>query len=131
MRKLTTQQQSWLDLAKEHQVVFSSGSGHFSPFIEGTDITDLVLTFAAAVAAQTPVEKPWYPDDSGLWVEVPQSSMGLPAELEAHTAVSVLIGYERESRNYSECSDPASDWVWDHVSGSNRRIVAYRVLGAK
>jgi len=58
MRKFTAQEQAWLDLAKEHQVVSSSGSEHFSPFIEDTDITDIVLAFAAAVAAQMLAQGP-------------------------------------------------------------------------
>ena len=131
MRKFTAQQQSWLDLAKQHQVVSSSGSEHFSPFIEDTDITDLVLAFAAAVAAQTPVEKPWYPDDSGEWVELPDDCTSIPEGVGSDTLVEAITYGERSSRHYMEGVLPGSYWEWDHRHvGPHNRIVAYRVVGA-
>ena len=73
-----------------------------------------------------PVAKaaPWYPDDSGKWVEVTPGAGNLPDGLHPETEVLALSGGERTRQHlWDTALLPASHWNWH--SGS---IVAYKVV---
>lgn len=66
---------------------------------------------------------PWYPDDSGKWVEVPPGVGNLPDGLRPDTLVLTLSGRERARQRYGDTPLKASSWNW--CSGG---IVAYKIV---
>ena len=74
-------------------------------------------------------DTPWYPDDSGGWVEVPDDLMGMPPELNSADLVEVLLREERTQRgDYQRGTLPAREWAWAHVATDGARVVAYKVV---
>lgn len=71
-------------------------------------------------------EKPWYPDNSSEWVEVPDDCMECPVP--KHVVVEVLKAYEREDKNYAKQIRPAKGWTWDWPADTDERNVAYKVV---
>lgn len=73
---------------------------------------------------------PWYPDDSGEWVEVPEDLVMrlCPPGLRGNEMVTVLSRGERERRDWKESTEFAPVWDWDRPAGDPSRIVAYKVV---
>ncbi len=71
---------------------------------------------------------PWYPDDSGEWVEVPEDLMEMPAGLSPSETVEVLLKCERDAKAAGFVEDFASTWKWDTSVKGDGRIVAYKVV---
>ena len=74
-----------------------------------------------------PVAKaaPWYPDDSGKWVEVPPGP-GWPNGLYTGARVEVLTRLERASKTYRRRAELALDWT--HEWWRDGTIVAYKIV---
>lgn len=51
-------------------------------YINPEDIIDVIVVKDDA-PKEEPISKPWYPDDSGEWVEVDPESMSIPSDLDA------------------------------------------------
>lgn len=66
-------------------------------------------------------ETPWYPDDSGKWVEVPPGVGNLPNGLHPETVVLALSGGERTRQHLWDTALPAHRFNWSV-------IVAYKVV---
>lgn len=73
-------------------------------------------------------EKPWYPDDSGEWVEVPDDLMEMPKELHPEDEIETLRLDERESKDYVYNVYSASSWKWNSDFGVAKRVVAYKIV---
>lgn len=92
------------------------------------------LLFITAVKLEGPVEypvageKPWYPDDSGEWVERDDADVAQPAGLSDSTRVDTLWAGEREQMVHDGEPDAAVLWAWDVAAGHRDRIVAYKVV---
>lgn len=71
---------------------------------------------------------PWYPDDSGEWVEVPEDLMEMPAELSPETIIVGLINYYRHKKLHTDFAGRAKSWMWAISPGLDGRIVAYKVV---
>lgn len=71
---------------------------------------------------------PWYPDDSGEWVEVPEDLMEMPANVGRNSLLEVLFQHERDDKGRLECKDIARWCKWDMPAGKGGRIVAYKVV---
>ena len=67
-------------------------------------------------------EKPWYPDDSGEWVEYDGENRPEPFAL-----VDCLLVTERNSEILISCPMPVNNWNWNWT-GSQTDIVAYKVV---
>lgn len=94
-----------------------------------THLAELLVRERALFGCDTeakPVAKdtPWYPDDSGKWVEVPPGS-GFPKGLDLGTTVEVLARGERIAKSYKYWARPAGFWYWLHEGDST--IVAYKI----
>lgn len=63
------------------------------------------------------VETPWYPDDSGEWVE----HDGGPCPIDDETIVEHLWDAEREEKEYTKMESRAGKFFWQN-------IVAYKVI---
>ena len=86
---------------------------------------------AAALDPVTPEpapSTPWYPDDSGEWVEVPEDLMEMPAELRPSDLVHVMLKDDREKKRQWGCPLSAGGWNWRHPTDYTLRIVAYKVV---
>lgn len=81
---------------------------------------------APAEDVSKPVEKPWYPDDSGEWVEVSDDCMECPVD--GGISIEVIKSYQRVSRRCQYRVQPAGYYLWEHPVGSENRIVAYKVV---
>lgn len=68
-------------------------------------------------------DNPWYPDDSGKWVEVTPVVDNLPDGLRPDTLVLTLSGGERARQHHWDTPLKASSWNW--CSGG---IVAYKIV---
>ena len=73
--------------------------------------------------------KPWYPDNSGEWVEYDGS--GQPVEDDV--LVEVLLLHERDAHEYKQKKSKAWRWCWDCCSdwlafSEDENIVAYKVV---
>lgn len=73
-----------------------------------------------------PESKPWYPDDSGEWVEVQEDLMAMPPELNPDDKIVVLVQAYRENKFRRATPHSANSWCWD-ATGSGR-IVAYKLI---
>lgn len=82
-----------------------------------------VTAYRQPPAAPTP-PAPWYPDDSGAWVEVPDTTSTCPCDPDA--IVEVLVREERETKRFCSAPRVAKISHWDHDPQSRCRIVAYR-----
>lgn len=71
-------------------------------------------------------EGPWYPDNSGSWIEVSPGSTGRPPGLAAATAVLVLFAFEREDRSWVPRPCCAADVTWGRTENDPFRVVAYK-----
>ena len=70
--------------------------------------------------------KPWYPDNSGDWVEVPDDCMVCPVG--GDVEVCVLTRNTRAVKFSSEISGTAQHFHWQYPSAHGARIVAYRII---
>lgn len=75
------------------------------------------------------LDTPWYPDDSGQWVEVSESSMLCP--LTGDSVIEVLTHRERETRRFFVDPMPARHAGWTHMPKTDLRIVAYKLLNSE
>lgn len=100
-------------------------------------IAELEAQLAAAKAtapipsnsAELEPSTPWYPDDSGEWVEVPEDLMKMPDGLVGDEQIQVLTLGERRERIKTARVDLYSDCLsWDAHTEAYRRIVAYKVV---
>lgn len=64
-----------------------------------------------------PVQKPWYPDDSGDWVEF----KGNRSPVELGVKCELLLNDERKQKNYKKVVYPANCFDWTEA-------VAYKVI---
>lgn len=74
----------------------------------------------------TKTEDPWYPDDSGEWIEYDGLEMPVPGD----TLVLILLEWERTDRRTGVAEDipaPANDWGWGNLP-NGLDIVAYRLV---
>lgn len=63
---------------------------------------------------------PWYPDDSGEWVE--HDGKEMPFSIGRADRVATIYDYEREQKSVSSISYvPANYWDW-------QKVVAYKVI---
>lgn len=86
--------------------------------------------FTTGAAVQKPdadkPDTPWYPDDSGKWIEVPPGTGALPPGLDQGARVEVLTRLERGSKTYRCRVQPTDNWprqCW--LAGT---IVAYKIV---
>lgn len=56
-----------------------------------------------------PKDSPWYPDDSGEWVEV-EMGKGKPADLSGSCFVDILTIRERKNEKWESMPELASTW---------------------
>lgn len=70
--------------------------------------------------------KPWYPDDSGEWIEVPDDCMTCPVD--GDTRIEYLAAYERSGANYIRDVIEADELSWGYPAESSVRIVSYKVV---
>jgi hypothetical protein len=83
----------------------------------------LEYTWGGGEQWQPPVvSEPWYPDNSGEWVEVPMGSQSEPAPLMPHTMVYSLGKREREERDWS------ARYAMSAMNLNWRNVVAYRAV---
>lgn len=86
---------------------------------------------AAALDPVTPEpapSPPWYPDDSGEWVEVPQDLMEMPAIFAGDEVVEVVTQGERDLKRVIVVQRRINGWDWFRHPGAPERIVAYKVV---
>ena len=87
--------------------------------------------WAAAIGKKKPAEatpKPWYPDNSGEWVEVPDTLMEMPKGLQENTEIQSLLYSEREQKKWDASVLEAWELFWGHEPGHEWRIVAYKIV---
>lgn len=82
---------------------------------------------AYKIVAPAAKDAPWYPDDSGKWVEVTPGS-GFPKGLDLGTTVEVLVRGERIAKSYKYWARPAGSWYWLHEWWRDGTIVAYKIV---
>ena len=95
-----------------------------------THLAELLVRERALFGCDTeakPVDKatPWYPDDSGKWVEATPGA-GLPNGLAPGAKIEVLARGERSAKIYKYWARPAGFWAWLPEGGS--AIVAYKIV---
>ena len=93
-----------------------------------THLAELLVRERALFGCDTepkPVAKdtPWYPDDSGKWVEVPPGAHDVPAGLDPNAQVEVLTRGERRIKRYGPVARPAETWSW-----KRGEFVAYKIV---
>lgn len=66
---------------------------------------------------------PWYPDDSGEWVEY----YGSGQPVDDDVVVAVLLRAERDEQYWGTMPFRASEWNWD-ISVGSTKIVAYKIV---
>lgn len=96
-----------------------------------THLAALLQTERELLSAGAPVsavEKPWYPDNSGEWVEIPDDCMTEPDGLPAGTVVHVLSRGDRFARRFDYEDDEPTSGGWDMPPDDDKRIVAYKVV---
>lgn len=117
------------------------------PFIEGCiikyatrwrekgEINDLrkIIHFAEllieleAMPGAIPEPAPWYPDDSGEWVEVVPGSR-MPDALDKYTDIEILTRWERNGERYASIVGSAKRWDWGaDGKPTDSDIVAYKL----
>lgn len=87
---------------------------------------DGVLARQMAADGRDAQPKPWYPDDSGEWVEVPEDCMTCPVP--PKTEIDYLLRHERVSKRWGEDTREAGKLSWEWPSDTGPRIVAYKVV---
>ena len=95
-------------------------NGNFDLYLED----ELVNSKEDSNVSRQEAEQPWYPDDSGEWVELPETIERFPKELD-YSRVEFLRKYERASFNYCNVVE------WGHsvdIGEGDGRIVAYKVV---
>lgn len=70
--------------------------------------------------------KPWYPDDSGEWVEVPDNCMTCPVP--TGTRIEYLLRRECNTKRWRGDVQEAGRLNWSWSPGIDSRIVAYKVV---
>ena len=87
--------------------------------------------FTACVAVQKPDADtpgtPWYPDDSGKWVEVPPGTRALPPGLDPNALLEVLTYGERIVKSYKYRVRSARRWCWA-LQNDSSTLVAYKIV---
>lgn len=69
----------------------------------------------------------WYPDDSGEWVEVPDSRMTIPYALSQYDGlISILFKGARDVKFEGVPKEYPQNLDWDIEPDRDIRIVAYR-----
>lgn len=84
------------------------------------------LMFTVQAFVSGTLDAPWYPDDSGEWVEVPGDCMTSPVS--AGTEVEVLVRRARHGKSRTPLRGAAAGFCWDHNATESGRIVAYKVV---
>lgn len=75
---------------------------------------------------EQPKDTPWYPDDSGEWVEVPDDVEAVPEELNMDEVVIYLLRFERNEKHCLWRSQIVSNLEFRNRPDSKYRIVAYK-----
>lgn len=98
-------------------------------------LSTLVQQYRKLFVSATPLphlraveEKPWYPDDSGEWVELPDKLSTMPPELTVATRINVLTNSDRAGKKWTFVLIPAGHWNWTISAGAPGHIVAYKVI---
>lgn len=81
---------------------------------------------AHAQASPPSENTPWYPDDSGEWVEIPDDCVTCPVL--ADTVVETLLRNERQNKRWTPWRGIAAGFYWDHKATEGERIVAYKMV---
>lgn len=85
-----------------------------------------------AVAEETKKqETPWYPDDSGEWVEVDCdviTSNGIPEGLHLQDTIEGMLQSERKYKSYNRGVFLVKDAYFSACPTEDHRVVAYRVV---
>jgi len=69
----------------------------------------------------------WYPDDSGEWVEVPDSRMSMPYALNSYNGmIGVLFKGARDVKFEGYPKEYPENLDWDVDTDIDVRIVAYK-----
>ena len=93
---------------------------------EDHKVEKLPAKVSESVADNTIPLKPWYPDNSGEWIEYDGS--GQPVE--DGVLVEVIMAAERRERDYTSLVRMAEVWDWGprwcHRNGGH--VVAYKVV---
>lgn len=71
--------------------------------------------------------KPWYPDGSGEWVEVPADCMECPVPKNCKVQ-TILLRERQRAVAYNPVSATAGNFSWDRTPADPLRIVAYKVV---
>ena len=91
-----------------------------------TAFKNLQRAAAALSGNNTGASTPWYPDDSGEWIEVPEDCKVCPCE--SSLKIEVLLLDERIDRQWDSSEHPADYFAWDLAAQEASRIVAYKVV---
>lgn len=104
---------------------FQIGSGLIIPpsNVNLMDIPGFELQGSSIKYAKPVEAAPWYPDDSGEWVEY----RGDCNPVEYTTLVEILMESERDDMDYGACVNEAGTYRWS-LTGCNTDIVAYKVV---
>ena len=100
----------------------ASGKEHF-----GLQLREHTMTMMSGPEAAE--EAPWYPDDSGEWVEV--TGKGRPKGLKKSTVVEALLAGERKGEYFTSLTDKVGDLNWRRAGQGlleHLVIVAYRIV---
>ena len=90
--------------------------------VRGQESPDDVLYYSVRGNTEPAAKAtPWYPDDSGKWVEVTPETGKRPDGLHPETLVATLSSGERKRQHYWDTPQKASSWNWS-------AIVAYKVV---
>jgi hypothetical protein len=76
--------------------------------------------------AEVVKDTPWYPDDSGEWVEVPDDCTVCP--LPTTSIIEILWLEERAAKKWRPSPAIARGFHWNEPPDSDQRIVAYKVV---
>lgn len=100
-------------------------NGDFDLYLED----ELVITDEESSTVKHKVEQPWYPDDSGEWIEVPDNLMGMPRELSSVKRIEYLLKDEREANKWYSYEENPNELDFNENPHYGNRIVAYKIVG--
>lgn len=112
----------------DNVIEFTTG-GRFSIPLSDIDLTKIpgfVIQGSSVKYVEEDEQTPWYPDNSGEWVEHTTGFQPVPSL----TRVEVLIRSEREQKDYNKAIDVVLAYNWDvercYPDGGD--IVAYKIV---
>ena len=112
-----------MDLVQQNQEFFGAQCGDDKIKVIG----EFFVKWAAVMMMKPEAtHAPWYPDNSGAWVEVSDDRMACPV------AETMLIDYlllgERTRQSHTPTPQNASELDWGFATGHPARVVAYKVV---